>query len=211
MNWNKKFLVACLALSGLSIMVSPVIAGDAPPSPLDGYTIHVTAPHMMDGEVIGPFHHYCKPINDDIIQCILFESTDPNARMTEVEYMVSKKLARGVIPKWSHQQNWHDHKQEIDTGRVAVMYPTDEKTVKGLVDHVAGTDGIIFHLWPKGAPIPDGSVMIAQSVGHWEALHGQVGKVPTSKTSGPAPAVSGDRLTQADLSRMGISEVAGRH
>jgi len=50
-------------------------AADAPPSPLDGYTIHVSAPHVMDGEVIGPFHHYCKPINDDIIQCILFEST----------------------------------------------------------------------------------------------------------------------------------------
>ncbi|MBT5867660.1 MAG: DUF1264 domain-containing protein, partial [Nitrospinaceae bacterium] len=62
-------------------------------NPLKGYTIHVSAPHMMDGEVIGPFHHYCKPINDDIIQCVLFESTEPNARMTEVEYMVSKKLA----------------------------------------------------------------------------------------------------------------------
>jgi hypothetical protein len=78
----------------------------------------------MNGEVMGPFHHYCKPINDDIIQCILFESTDPNARMTEVEYMVSKKLARSVIPEWSHKKNWHDHKQEIDTGRVAVHYPT---------------------------------------------------------------------------------------
>jgi len=203
--------VFTLVLFGLTAGVSPALAGDAPPSPLDGYTIHVTAPHMMDGEVIGPFHHYCKPITDDIIQCILFESTEPNARMTEVEYMVSKKLARGVIPKWSHMQNWHDHKQEIDTGRVAVIYPTEEKAVQGLVNHVSDTDGIIFHLWPKDAPIPDGSVMIAQSVGHWEALHGQVGNVPPSKTSAPAPAVSGERLTQADLTRMGIREVAGSH
>ena len=152
-------------------------AGDKPPaSPLDGYTIHVSAPHVMNGEVVGPFHHYCKPINDDIIQCILFESTEPNARMTEVEYMVSKKLARSVIPEWSHKKNWHDHKQEIETGRVAVHYPTDKKTVDSIVNHVADTDGIIFHLWPEGAPIPDGSVGIPQSVGHWEAMHGKLEK-----------------------------------
>ena len=172
-----------LSLIMISMTAACATAGDkaagdkAPASPLDGYSIHVSAPHVMDGEVMGPFHHYCKPINDDIIQCILFESTDPNARMTEVEYMVSKKLARSVIPEWSHKQNWHDHKQEIDTGRVAVHYPTDKKTVEGIVNHVADTDGIIFHLWPKGAPIPDGSVGIPQSVGHWEALHGKIGEM----------------------------------
>ena len=202
-------LAGCLAWG----LASPAWAHDGPPSPLDGYTIHVTAPHVMDGEVIGPFHHYCKPINNEIIQCILFESTDPNARMTEVEYMVSKKLARGVIPKWSHTQNWHDHKQEIETGRVAVVYPTDEKTVKDLVEHVSATDGIIFHLWPKDAPIPDGSVMIAQSVGHWEALHGKVGEVIGSTPPVP-PAATGSSvgtLSDADLARMGIKEVSGRH
>jgi len=153
-------------------------AGDnkPPASPLDGYTIHVTAPHVMDGEVVGPFHHYCKPINKDIIQCILFESTEPNARMTEVEYMISKELARKVIPEWSHKKNWHDHKQEIETGRVQVHYPVEEQAVKDLVDYVSATDGIIFHLWPHDAPIPDGSVSIAQSVGHWEAMHGKIGE-----------------------------------
>jgi hypothetical protein len=30
----------------------------------------------------------------------------------------------------------------------------------------AKTDGIIFHLWPKGAKTPDGSVGHPQSVGH---------------------------------------------
>jgi len=153
----------------------PVFAGEkAPASPLDGYTIHVSAPHVMNGEVVGPFEHYCKPISDEIIQCILFDSTEPNARMMEVEYMVSKKLARKVIPEWSHKKNWHDHKEEIETGRVAVHYPTEKKEVDALVKHVAETDGIIFHLWPKDAPIPDGTVSIPQSVGHWEALHGKI-------------------------------------
>ena len=169
-------IIKIFMLSLLALIFSTACAtadDKAPASPLDGYTIHVSAPHMMDGEVVGPFHHYCKPINDDIIQCILFESTEPNARMTEVEYMVSKKLTRKIIPEWSHKKNWHDHKEEIDTGRVAVHYPTDKKAVDDLVNHVAGTDGIIFHLWPHGAPFPDGSVSIPQSVGHWEAMHGK--------------------------------------
>lgn len=149
-------------------------AENAPPNPLAGYTIHVTAPHVMNGEVVGPFHHYCKPINKDIIQCILFESTDPNARMTEVEYMVSKDLVRKTLPKWSHDLYWHDHEEEIKTGRVAIQVPADPKGQKELAEYVGKTDGIIFHLWPHDAPIPDGSVSIPQSVGHWEIHHGKV-------------------------------------
>ncbi len=177
MKNRKKILGLFAVLILTECAVGQVSAGDkAPPSPLDGYTIHVSAPHVMNGEVVGPFHHYCKPINEDIIQCILFESTEPNARMTEVEYMVSKKLARKVIPEWSHKMNWHDHEEEIATGRVAIHHPSDPKEQKALAEYVGKTDGIIFHLWPHDAPIPDGSVSIAQSVGHWEAMHGKVDK-----------------------------------
>ena len=88
--------------------------------------------------------------------------------------MVSKKLARKVISGWSHVKNWHNHQEEIVTGRVFGLSPTEAKVQKDLADYVGKTDGIIFHQWPKGAPIPDGSVSIAQSVGHWEALHGKV-------------------------------------
>ena len=191
---------------GLSF--SFIAGGSAWANPLEGYNIHVTAPHMMDGEIIGPFHHFCKPINKDIIQCVLFESDDPNARMTEVEYMVSKKLTHSVIPKWSHMKNWHDHKQEIETGRVAVIAPTDPAVVKGLVEHVAKTDGIIFHLWPKGAPFPDGSVTIAQSVGHWEALHGGVSETPAPVAAAPSKGIH--KLTAEDYKRLGIREMYER-
>ncbi|QPJ63965.1 MAG: OBAP family protein [Candidatus Nitrohelix vancouverensis] len=197
----------CLSTAGLlALTVSQAMA-----NPLEGYTIHVSAPHMMDGEVVGPFHHYCKPINADIIQCILFESTDPNARMTEVEYMVSKRLARQVIPEWSHKQNWHDHEQEIATGRVAIHNPSDPKEQAELAAYVGKTDGIIFHLWPHGAPIPDGSVSIAQSVGHWEAMHG-TGSSPSSapKVASSEPADSSSVIDEI-LKRNGIIEMSGGH
>jgi len=167
--------VAAFAVASAAVLAAPLrdAHAEAPANgPLAGYTIHVSAPHVMNGEMVGPMEHYCKAINKEIIQCILFDGTGPNAKLTEVEYMVSKKLVRKHTPDWKWDQNWHDHKQEIETGRVAILNPTDEKSQAGLVKTVAKTDGIIFHLWPDGAPIPDGSVMIPQSVGHWEELHG---------------------------------------
>ena len=194
-----------LAILFAAFSSSPVLQ-NAHANPLMGYTIHVTAPHIMDGEVIGPFHHFCKPINSDIIQCVLFESTDENARMTEVEYMVSKKLARSVIPKWSHTKNWHDHKQEIETGRVAIINPSDANEQKKLAEYVGNTDGIIFHLWPHDAPIPDGSVSIAQSIGHWEATHGKLDE--TAKADKSADSEESGFFSNV-LKKLGIQEVKG--
>ena len=62
-------------------------------------------------------------------------------------------------------KNWHDHKQEIATGRVQVHDLPPDKAEE-VADLVATTDGIIFHLWSDGDKVPSGRVMIAQSVGH---------------------------------------------
>jgi hypothetical protein len=40
------------------------------PSPAEGYTVHVLAPHLVDGHQMGPYHHYCKVLAPDpVIQC----------------------------------------------------------------------------------------------------------------------------------------------
>lgn len=211
MIFEKKIKTSIFLSLITGLFVFPFFVDRAQANPLTGYTIHVTAPHVMDGEIVGPFHHFCKPINKDIIQCILFESDEPNARMTEVEYMVSKDVVRSGIPKWSHLKNWHDHEQEIKTGRVAIVNPTDPKDQKALAEYVGKTDGIIFHLWPKGAPFPDGTVSIAQSVGHWESLHGAAGQesVAPAKASAASSSKGPIRLTREVLKKLGIVETVG--
>ena len=210
MNLNMDIKMAVFISFLAGFLLFPLFGDRAQANPLEGYTIHVTAPHVMDGEIVGPFHHFCKPINAQIIQCILFDSDTPNARMTEVEYMVSKDVVRSAIPKWSHLKNWHDHAQEIKTGRVAIVNPSNPKDQKALADYVGKTDGIIFHLWPKGAPFPDGSVSIAQSVGHWESMHGEMGKEVVKHSKVPLPKSSGPiRLTREVLKKMGIVETQG--
>ena len=138
----------------------------SPASPADGFSIHVMAPHVVNGEVMGPFHHYCKVISPEpVIQCILFESVIADAPMTEVEYIVAKSLTRNLIDREQWNVAWHDHAVEIASGRVQVM-DMSEADAQQVVDIVMNTDGLIFHMWPAGSEIPTGDVSIAQAVSH---------------------------------------------
>ena len=136
-------------------------------SPAEGFGLHVQAPHMMaDGKIGGPFHHFCKGISKEILQCLLFKSTDPNAPLVAVEYFIAKTLARKEVPLIKWNRNFHDHEVEIATGRVQILGIADQNKVKEIAAVAAKTDGIIFHLWPDGQKIPDGTVSIPNSVGH---------------------------------------------
>lgn len=136
-------------------------------SPADGHTIHVTAPHVVAGTVMGPYHHYCKVLSPEpVIECLCYESSDPAARLEQVEYIIAKSITRtGAVPLANWNKNWHDHQQEIATGRVQVHDLPPDKA-KEVADLVATTDGIIFHLWSHDARAPSGNVFVAQSVGH---------------------------------------------
>ena len=148
----------------IGCLTTPVISGGS--SPADGYNIHVQAPHMMaDGTLGGPFHHYCKGISDEVLQCLLFKTTDPKAKLVAIEYFLAKDLARKNVPFITWNRNFHDHAVEIATGRVQVLDMPDEKAA-AVAKVAAGTDGIIFHLWHDNQVVPDGTVTIPNSVGH---------------------------------------------
>lgn len=159
----------------LCSVVSVFIAAAAPasgqekktPTPADGHTIHVTAPHVVAAKVMGPYHHYCKVLSPEpVIECLCYTSSDASARLEQVEYIVAKSITRtGTVPLSNWNKNWHDHRQEIATGRVQVHDLPPDKA-KEVADLVATTDGIIFHIWSHDDPVPSGSVIIAQSVGH---------------------------------------------
>jgi len=91
-------------------------------SPAEGYNVHVLAPHLVDGKQMGPYHHYCKVIAPDPqIQCLIYDSTEPNANLVQVEWIYAKKLTRTQVPLQEWNKAWHDHKIEIAGGRVQVL------------------------------------------------------------------------------------------
>ncbi len=163
-------LVICSACTGDGYTTvsdaEPPAESAAIGSPAAGFDIHVMAPHVVNGVVMGPYHHYCKVISPEpVIQCILFESLLPDAPMTEVEYIVAKSLTRNLIDREQWNVAWHDHAVEIASGRVRVL-DMSEADAQAVVDVVMGTDGLIFHMWPAGSDIPTGDVSIAQAISH---------------------------------------------
>ena len=165
MRRSRRLLGVLVAFVGLALCCSttPAISGGT--SPADGYDIHVQAPHLMpDGTPGGPFHHYCKGISDLILQCLLYETTDPKAPLVAIEYFVAKELSR-KLPLIQWHRFFHDHKVEIATGRVQVLDLPEDKANE-VAAAAAKTDGVIYHLWQKGKEFPDGTVTFPQSLGH---------------------------------------------
>ena len=140
-------------------------------TPADGHVIHVTAPHLIDGKVRGPFHHYCKIVSPEpFIECLLYETEDSNAKLVGVEYIVATTETRNekVLPKKAWKKAWHDHSVEGVIGNIKILDMSPDKA-KEFADLVAKTDGIIFSLWPESAKLPTGKVSIGTMVGH--AVH----------------------------------------
>ena len=162
-------MIRILGALGVFVTVAAPASGQEAKtaSPADGHTVHVTAPHVVNGKVMGPYHHYCKVLSPEpVIECLCYESNEPGARLHQVEYIMAKSLTRnGAVTLADWNKNWHDHTQEIATGRVQVLDLPPDKA-KEVADLVATTDGIIFHLWGHDEKVPSGKVIIAQSVGH---------------------------------------------
>ncbi len=175
---NRKTDAICL-LAVFAFLVGPILGrnsrttrlADQQPgaqvksSPAEGYNVHVLAPHLVDGKQMGPYHHYCKVVAPDPqIQCLIYDSTEPNANLVQVEWIYAKKLTRTQVSLKEWNNNWHDHKIEIAGGRVQVLDLPPDKS-KEVADLVATTDGMIYHFY-FGGTLPNGKMSIAQAVGH---------------------------------------------
>ena len=152
-------------------MAPAIVAADEPTqtspasSPSHGYDVHVLAPHVVNGKQMGPYHHYCKVLAPDpVIQCLIYDSTDSNARLSQVEFIMAKKLTRSHVSLNDWNKNWHDHTIEIASGRVRVLDMPPDKA-KEVADLVSTTDGLIVHFYYDG-DMPNGRTSVAQAVGH---------------------------------------------
>jgi len=150
-----------------SALIAISLGAQAPAgtSPSEGYNIHVLAPHLVDGRSMGPYHHYCKVLaSDPRIACLIYESTDANAMLVQVEYIMAKSLTRPRVSRSDWNKYWHDHTVEIAGGRVQVLDLPPDKA-KEVADLVSTTDGLIYHVYFRDG-LPTGKSSVAQAVGH---------------------------------------------
>jgi len=106
-------------------------------------------------------YHYCKSLNDDINQCVLYDSTGPDAKLIGTEYLVTD----AVYQKMPAEEKifWHDHKYEVDAGLIRSLTQSGDEE-KATLATVRTLWGKIFHTWVSGQTYPRGPARLFWSV-----------------------------------------------
>ena len=61
-------------------------------------------------------HHYCGHLNEEVRQCIIYDSAEPKARLIGIEYIISRRLFESLPEE--EKKMWHSHQYEASTALV---------------------------------------------------------------------------------------------
>jgi Protein of unknown function (DUF1264) len=103
-------------------------------------------------------HHYCGHLNEDLIQCVIYDGNVAQAKLMGVEYIISKQLFAGLPPEEKHL--WHSHVHEVRSGQL-IAPGIPEAAEHELMEKIAATYGKTWHTWhtdqqqqlPVGTPM----------------------------------------------------------
>ena len=140
-------------------------------SPLKGFDVYVAGLHCARH---GPgmqmeAHHYCKQVNSDFIQCVLFDGNTEDANLIGIEYIVSEKLF-AQLPK-AEKPSWHPHNYEVLSGQLTAP-GLPEAAEHELMRLLMNSYGKTWHCWHTGRhdgggepghPLPYGDPMLMWS------------------------------------------------
>jgi hypothetical protein len=142
-----------------------LIQRDAPPNALEIYLVGF---HPMKEDPGHQFeaHHFCRQVNQDFMQCALFDGNTAEANLNGIEYIISEALF-ATLPA-SERQFWHPHNGEIISGQlVAPGLPAVAE--KELMRSKMNSYGKTWHTWgtghgnTAGDPLPLGEPVLAWS------------------------------------------------
>lgn len=163
--------------------------------PIEAINAYLDGFHFYNGhpDLQMEAHHYCSILNEDVIQCVIFDGNTKDAKIMGVEYIIDEKLFASLPIK--EKSMWHSHGYEVSSGQlIAPGIPASAEHM--LVERLAHTYGKTWHTWhtdqdkalPVGVPqlmmgfTADGQAnadMVEQRNRVWEWI------LPRSKLSGP--------------------------
>jgi hypothetical protein len=129
--------------------------------PLEAINAYMDGFHFYNGNMAGQMeaHHYCALLNEDVTQCVIYDSNGKDAKLMGVEYIVSEKLFKGLPAEEKHL--WHSHVHEVRSGQL-IAPGIPEAAEKELMRKIAGTYGKTWHTWhtDQHEELPLGSPML---------------------------------------------------
>lgn len=127
--------------------------------PIDAFNAYLDGFHFYNGHPQAQMeaHHYCTILNDDMIQCVIYDGNVGDAKLMGVEYIVSDKVFKD-LPE-AEKPMWHSHVHEVKSGQL-VAPGIPEMAEHALMKKLVHTYGKTIHTWhtdqdkrlPLGAP-----------------------------------------------------------
>jgi Protein of unknown function (DUF1264) len=115
-------------------------------SPLHQLNAYLNGFHFYNGNLDAQMeaHHYCGHLNEDVIQCVIFDGNEANAKLMGVEYIVSRSVFTQLPVEEKHL--WHSHVHEVRSGQlIAPGIPAVAE--HALMQQIIGTYGKTWHTW----------------------------------------------------------------
>ncbi|KAI9017366.1 hypothetical protein BC832DRAFT_544355 [Gaertneriomyces semiglobifer] len=132
--------------------------------PLKSICRHICGYHVYAHDITRQVeaHHYCSHLSEDMMQCVIYDSPEANARLIGVEYIISAKIYRNLPPE--EKIYWHSHEFEVKGGIITLPVSSlVPRAVHAEIEHlelsqVINTYGKTWHLWQvdRGDVIPYG-------------------------------------------------------
>jgi hypothetical protein len=118
-------------------------------TPLRGFSAYVVGFHCPKGEpgMQMEAHHYCQVVNDDFLQCVLFDGNTPGANLIGIEYIVSERLF-ATLPE-EERGSWHPHNYEVLSGEL-VAPGLPEPVERAFLARLVNSYGKTWHTWHTG-------------------------------------------------------------
>ncbi|CAK9309766.1 unnamed protein product [Citrullus colocynthis] len=114
--------------------------------PINQIHQHLCAFHFYSHDMTRQVeaHHYCAHLNEEVRQCVIFDSPEKDARLIGIEYIVTENLFL-TLPD-DEKRLWHSHEYEVKSG--TLFLPGVPGPIERLdLDKVCKTYGKVFHFW----------------------------------------------------------------
>lgn len=170
--------------------------------PVEALNAYLDGFHFYNGNMKGQMeaHHYCSIVNDDVIQCVIYDGNVARAKIMGVEYIVSAALFAGLPEQ--EKALWHSHVHEVKSGQL-IAPGIPEVAEHELMEKLVGTYGKTLHTWhtdlhkalPIGVPqimmgfTADGQIDPVMVAARDEHFGVSSAKKKQDRASIPAPAI----------------------
>lgn len=114
--------------------------------PIEAINTYLDGFHFYSGrmDVQMEAHHYCSILNDDVIQCVIFDGNVKDAKIMGVEYIVSAKIFSTLSD--AEKAMWHSHVHEVKSGQL-IAPGVPQAAEQALMEKLVNTYGKTWHTW----------------------------------------------------------------